>query len=254
MSESGLPDEVRPLVQEINLLFGRLQGAFDAQTAFVANAAHELRSPLTALRLQAQALERSDSGPQRVQAAARLHDGIERAIRLMHQLLLLARHEGQAPHEIQRQNVVLEDLVRVAGGEALPQAREHSIDIGVLPSDAASVQGDPDALRSLLRNLLENAIKYTPQGGRVDVQVRLASGTPVLSVEDSGPGIAPEERERVFERFVRGSAAQGSGSGLGLAIAQTIARAHHASITLGQSASLGGLSVSVRFGAGLRLA
>ncbi|MEO6625095.1 MAG: ATP-binding protein, partial [Burkholderiaceae bacterium] len=245
----GLPDEVRPLVQEINLLFDRLQVAFDTQTAFVANAAHELRSPLTALRLQAQALERSESGLQREQAAARLHEGIERAIRLMHQLLLLARHDGQGPHETQRQDVALEDLVREVVGEVLAQARERGIDIGVLPSEAAMVRGDPDALRSLLRNLLENAIKYTPRGGRVDVQVRLESGAPVLSVEDSGPGIAPGERARVFERFVRGSRVQASGSGLGLAIAQAIARAHQASITLGQSAALGGLSVNVRFAA-----
>ena len=249
VSEAGLPDEVRPLVQEINLLFGRLQLAFDAQRSFVANAAHELRSPLTALKLQAQALERSHDDDQRRLAAERLNQGIDRAIRLMNQLLLLARQEAIAGPDIGGQALDLRDLVHQVVEELLPRAKERHIDLGVRPGTLAPVQGDAEALRILVRNLLENAIKYTPEGGRVDVQVTREQAYCRLAVEDSGLGIPEAEREQVFQRFVRGSQAPGSGSGLGLAIVQAIARRHHATLLLGRSAELGGLAATLQFDA-----
>ena len=247
LPENELPDEVRPLVQEINLLFDRLHTAFNAQKAFVANAAHELRSPLTALKLQAQALARTNDEEARTLAATRLNQGMERAIRLMNQLLVLARHEADGAANVATQRLILQDLVQQAVADVLPQAQERSIDLGVVPSAPAWVHGDPDAVLILLRNLLENAVKYTPPGGQVDVSVRSRDHDTTLSVEDSGPGIPVAERERVFDRFFRSAQAGASGSGLGLAIARAIAERHHASLELGQSARLGGLRVDLRF-------
>ncbi|MDR7375344.1 two-component system OmpR family sensor kinase [Rhodoferax ferrireducens] len=245
LAEDGLPDEVRPLVHELNLLFDRVHAAFHAQQAFVANAAHELRSPLTALKLQAQALDRAADAPTRSVAVARLHQGIDRAIRLMNQLLVLARQESAS--ETPPERLQLQDLVRLAVEEMLPQAQERQQDIGVAPSEPVWVQGHADALRILLRNLLDNALKYTPEHGRVDVAIALDNGAPVLSVDDSGPGIAAEDMGRVFDRFFRSASATASGSGLGLAIAQAIAQRHGAQLRLGSSPKLGGLRVTLEF-------
>ncbi|SDP58875.1 two-component system, OmpR family, sensor kinase [Rhodoferax sp. OV413] len=245
LAEDGLPDEVRPLVHELNLLFDRVHTAFHAQQSFVANAAHELRSPLTALKLQAQALDRAADAPTRSVAVARLHQGIDRAIRLMNQLLVLARQESAS--ETPPERIQLQDLVRLAVEEMLPQAQERQQDIGVAPSEPIWVQGHADALRILLRNLLDNALKYTPEHGRVDVAIALEKGAPVLSVDDSGPGIAEEDMGRVFDRFFRSASATASGSGLGLAIAQAIAQRHGAQLRLGSSAKLGGLRVTLEF-------
>ncbi len=251
---AGLPDEVRPLVEELNLLFDRLRGAFDAQKTFVADAAHELRSPLTALKLQAQALRAGDRTDQETPAEReagiqRLNQGIDRAIRLVEQLLVLAREEASPPGAGDVAD--LHELVRLAVADVLPQARLKQIDLGLAedhPAATAQVQGEPDALRVLLRNLLDNAVKYTPAAGRVDVALDVTRGRPVLTVEDSGPGIAVAERERVFDRFYRVSGSAGeTGSGLGLAIVQVIAARHGATLELGHSERLGGLRVSVTF-------
>jgi two-component system OmpR family sensor kinase len=247
LSDHELPDEVRPLVQEINLLFGRLDTAFDAQKAFVANAAHELRSPLTALKLQAQALVRTGDETSRTLAAGRLNQGIERAIRLMNQLLVLARQESDGTTGTPMQRLNLHDLVQQAVADVLPLAQERPVDLGVVPSAPASVLGDADALLILLRNLLENAIKYTPPSGQIDVSVQHRGNGVCLTVEDSGPGIAPADRAHVFDRFFRTTQANASGSGLGLAIAQAIAERHHAGLALGRSERLGGLQVELLF-------
>ncbi|MDP3708781.1 MAG: ATP-binding protein [Polaromonas sp.] len=256
LANEGLPDEVRPLVDELNLLFGRVRSAFETQKNFVADAAHELRSPLTALKLQAQALRRTDADPAAREAAvARLNQGIDRAIRGVEQLLLLAREEagsGQAPGAAGRAD--LQQVVKLAVADVLPQARNKNIDLGLAGNPSAQttpeVSGQAEALRILLRNLLENAVKYTPTDGRVDVSLAEQQGQPVLTVEDSGPGIAPENRLRVFDRFFRASdTAQETGSGLGLAIVKAIADRHGAALVLGRSERLGGLKVEVRFAA-----
>ncbi|MFZ2388059.1 MAG: ATP-binding protein [Polaromonas sp.] len=254
LAEDGLPDEVRPLVNEINLLFGRVRSAFDAQKNFVADAAHELRSPLTALKLQAQALRRHDEDPGAREAGiARLNQGIDRAIRLVEQLLLLAREEagtGQASASAGR--VDLQTVEKLAVADVLPQARHKHIDLGHAERQAAlasvEVDGQTEALRILLRNLLDNAVKYTPPDGQVDVSLHLENGQPVLTVEDSGPGIAAEDRARVFDRFFRASdVATETGSGLGLAIVKVIADRHGATLALSRSERLGGLKVEVHF-------
>ena len=254
LAESGLPDEVRPLVDELNLLFGRVRGAFDAQKNFVADAAHELRSPLTALKLQAQALRRADTEPAAREAGiTRLNQGIDRAIRLVEQLLLLAREEaGTWQTGPGAERVDLQTVVKLAVADVLPQARHKRIDLGLAENQPTlanvSVNGQVEALRILLRNLLDNAVKYTPSGGQVDVSLQLDEGQAILAVEDSGPGIAADDRSRVFDRFFRASdVALEAGSGLGLAIVKVIADRHGVTLALDRSERLGGLKVNVRF-------
>ena len=249
VSDAALPDEVQPLVTELNLLFERVQGAFAAQQHFVADAAHELRSPLAALRLQLQGLQRAgnDDGARAV-AVERLSAGIDRATRLVEQLLTLARQEASAAGPTPTEAVDLRAVAQLALADVAPAAQARDMDMGLLESDPAPVPGRPEALRMLVRNLLDNAVKYTPPGGQVDLQLhRTADNAVELVVEDSGPGIAPEHRERVMQRFVRETADSAPGSGLGLAIVQAIAQAHGASVALDASPRLGGLRVTVRF-------
>ena len=243
LAEDGLPEEVLPLVQELNLLFDRVRLAFDAQRHFVADAAHELRSPLAALKLQAQALRRTGDAAQREASLQRLETGIERGIRLVGQLLVLARADSEpaaAPEPLE-----LRQLARDAVAEVLPQAHARRIDLGLETDAEARVTGQTEALQILLRNLLENAVKYTPAGGRVDISIAPQPSGVLLSVEDSGPGIPDAERERVFDRFYRAADASATGSGLGLAIVRTIAQRHGATVALGRSQRLGGLRVDV---------
>jgi len=246
LPEAGLPSEVLPLVRELNQLFGRVDAAFASQRHFVADAAHELRSPLTALKLQAQALRDPAPGTDVGAAALRLGEGIDRAIDLLTQLLQLAR--ADAGDEQQWHAVDLVALARQAVGEVLVEADRKRVDIGLAtPEVQAVVRGQPEPLRILVHNLLENAVKFTPAGGRVDLSLLPSAAGAVLRVEDSGPGIPEAERERVFDRFYRAPGTDAPGSGLGLAIVRAIARRHQAQVRLGHSAALGGLSVDVRF-------
>ncbi len=247
LPEAGLPDEIRPLVSELNQLFGRVAAAFEAQQHFVADAAHELRSPLTALKLQAQALRVPGSDDEHSQAVARLNEGIDRAIHLVGQLLLLARTEAQGG---EASTVVdLRDIVKLAVADVLPKATAAGIDIGLAEGAevAAPVKGQAEALRILLHNLLDNAVKYTPAPGRVDVSLRIEGKRVMLAVDDSGPGIPAAQRGRVFDRFYRTASGveQAAGSGLGLAIVKAIADRHGASLNLSESA-LGGLRIELR--------
>jgi two-component system OmpR family sensor kinase len=256
----GLPSEVKPLVVELNDLFSRVKSAFEAQQNFVADAAHELRSPLAALKLQAQALRASNaevSEASRQVAVTRLNQGIERAIRLVEQLLTLARAEGAPPASGASDTaavVDLQDVLRLAVSDALPQAGSAGLDLGVAPGAVTTpvlVQGDAEALRNMLRNLIDNAIKYTPAPGQIDIDLQQEGAAISLAVEDSGPGISEADRTRVFDRFYRApeAAAQASGSGLGLSIVRAIAQRHGATLDLAHSERLGGLRVVVRFAA-----
>ncbi len=248
VNDAQLPDEVQPLVSEFNLLLERVQRAFDAQQHFVADAAHELRSPLAALRLQLQGLQRAGDDAARAAAIERLSAGIDRATRLVEQLLTLARQEAST---VGAEAVDLRAVTQLALADVAPAAQARNMDVGLLESDAATAPGNAEALRMLARNLLDNAIKYTPPGGQVDVQVRVQGGHAVFTVEDSGPGIAPEHRDRAMQRFVRVTADSTPdstpGSGLGLAIVQAIAQRHCATVALGASERLGGLMVMVQF-------
>lgn len=248
VSEENLPEEVRPLVQELNLLFGRVRHAFDAQKHFVADAAHELRSPLAALKLQVQGLQRAPDDAARTLAVSRLSAGIDRATRLVEQMLALARHEASVAAGAKPEPVDLAEVARLAISDAVAAAQTRRIDIGVAQADAgATVSGQPEALRMLLRNLIDNAVKYTPEGGRVDVGLVKRADAVELRVDDSGPGLPEAERARVLDRFYRSGEPQAPGSGLGLAIVKSIADLHGATVALEKSASLGGLCVRVVF-------
>lgn len=247
LEEVGVPDEIAPLVHELNLLFARVREAFDAQRYFVADAAHELRSPLAALRLQVQGLQRARDEATRELALERLLAGIDRATRLVEQLLLLARQQAKASSGEPAQPVVLVDLARASLADAASLAQQKQIDLGLVQGDAGEALGHPDAMRILLRNLLDNAIRYTPEGGRVDVSVQREGGALVLSVDDSGSGIAEADRARVVDRFYRVQGSAAGGSGLGLAIVQAIAQVHGALLTLSTAPELGGLRVQLRF-------
>lgn len=242
VSEAGVPEEIQPLVQELNLLLERVRRAFDAQQHFVADAAHELRSPLAALRLQVQALDRAPDEAARRQASTRLLAGIDRSTRLVEQLLMLARQ--QATTQAPRLPVDLGAIVRECVTEWHAQAQVKGIDLGADHLDSVMAMGQIEPLKVLLRNLVENAVKYTPSGGRVDVSVISNGHEVVLMVQDSGPGIPPEERSRVLDRFYRSSdAPSAGGSGLGLSIVATIAQWMQGRLELDQSPDLGGLRV-----------
>jgi two-component system OmpR family sensor kinase/two-component system sensor histidine kinase QseC len=251
---AGLPAEVLPLVESINALLQRLRGAFDVQRAFVSDAAHELRSPLTALKLQLQLLQRSADPASSREAIAALAAGIERATRLVAQLLTLARAEPGARHQ-PLAPVDLAEAARQAVAEVVPLADQKSVAIALEARDGCMVLGDAAALQILVRNLADNAVRYTPAGGRVELALAREADHVALTVDDSGPGIPPAERERVFDRFYRrerdehGGAGH-AGSGLGLAIVRSIAQRHAASVRMLDS-PLGGLRVSVRFAPGL---
>ena len=247
---TGLPGEIAPLAQALNDLLARLATAWQAQRAFVADAAHELRSPLTALKLQLHLLRNSSEGPQREAALEDLAQGIERASRLVEQLLLLARNEPDAPAQ-SMQMLDLDELVRREVASLAPMARVKRTDIELLSSGPLEIQGHPQSLASLVRNLMENAIQHSPAGARVQVQLGSAAApdgamAPTLVVEDSGPGIPAPERERAFDRFYRRASTDVPGSGLGLAIVRAVAERHQARVSLDASA-LGGLRVAVCF-------
>ena len=184
--------------------------------------------------------------------------GIDRATRLVEQLMVLARQEEQASTGTVDQAVSLDELARQAVADAAPFAAQREIDLGLPHADAVVVSGQAEALRILLRNLIDNAIKYTPTQGTVDVRVerRGSDGAAVLTVDDSGPGIAPEDRAVVLQRFHRATSTSATraldqaavqGSGLGLAIVDTIARSHGSTVELSDSPTLGGLRVTIVF-------
>ena len=243
--QERLPEELRPLVGSLNDLLQRLSQTLESQRALVADAAHELRTPLTALSLQAQLAQRAATDEERSGALAQLRLGIERATHLIEQLLALARTEGQSAARAPRAKISLDELAREAAAQIAPLAGAKGIDLGLERLDTVAVMGEHAALRTMLANLLDNAVKYTPPGGRVDVEVRAEPAHALLEVRDTGPGIEADERERVFDRFYRVPGSPQTGSGLGLAIARRIATAHGGSIELGDGAPRG-LRATVR--------
>jgi two-component system OmpR family sensor kinase len=248
LSDERLPEEVRPLVGSLNDLLGRLTAALDRERAFMADAAHELRTPLTALHLQLGALARAGTEGERTAAMGKLSEGVQRAIRLVEQLLALARQEPRA--EPVRTQFALDELARQVVAELVPVADARRIDLGMSESQAVLVRGERDAVATLVRNLVDNAVRYTSPGGRVDVSVERSTEKPaqaLIRVMDNGPGIAAEERGRVFDRFYRRPGTAAAGSGLGMAIVKAIAESHGAAVVL-DSGELGrGLAVTVSF-------
>lgn len=243
-----LPEELQPVACSLNELLGRLRDAVDRERAFVADAAHELRTPLTALTLQAQEVAHLPPGPEREAAVAQLRAGVERVARLVEQLLALAREERAGVRE--HVEVDLLELAREVVGDLLPLADARHVDLGVESSLPASVRGEREALRLMVRNVIDNAVRYSPEGGSVDVAVERVDGDPAtveLTVTDAGPGIPAAERERVFDRFYRLPGAAVAGSGIGLALVRSIATHHGAGVRLEDGPNGRGLRVRIAF-------
>ncbi|AJK47587.1 ATP-binding protein [Burkholderia plantarii] len=250
LPDARLPQEVQPLVHALNGLLSRLAAALDTQKAFVADAAHELRTPLAAVQIQAQLVARAQDDETRREALADLQSGVTRATRLAEQLLALARSEPDGATVVEP--VALDEVLAGCVSAHAIVAQKRGIDLGIEGTEPAVVDADIGALRVMFNNVLDNAVKYTPDGGRIDVSLGFApDGRALVRVADSGPGIPPDERERVFDRFYRDSSARArtdvSGSGLGLAIVKRVAAQQGAVVTLGESGA-GGLLVELAFG------
>ncbi|WP_395642784.1 ATP-binding protein [Rudaea sp.] len=230
VDDRHFPVEVRPFAVAINRLLARVGQSMESQRRFVADAAHELRSPLTALSLQAERLAEAEMSGLARERLTVLRRGIERDRSLLDQLLTLARVRSaadlpQSPVSVQRiYRRVLEDLMPLAGAK--------HIDIGVEGTEDAKVRVSEFDMIAVVKNLVDNAIRYTPEGGRVDLSVRVSEGSVELCIRDNGPGIPLAERERVFDPFYRALGSEQIGSGLGLSIVQTIAHRIGAEIRL----------------------
>ncbi len=234
------PEEIRPLVEAINGLFTRVEQAIETERRFTADAAHELRTPLAALDAQAQVALRAQDADERRHAIEQLRHGVGRAARLINQLLTLARLDPE--RGLRRQPVPLDQLAEEICAAQGPAALEKDVALE-LDTAPLEVQGDADMLRVLLRNLVDNAVRYTPPGGRVAVAIAANA----VSVSDTGPGIPAAERDQVFHRFYRLAGQETEGSGLGLSIVARIAELHDARIELADGENGTGLTVRVVF-------
>jgi two-component system sensor histidine kinase TctE len=227
------PEELEPLLNAFNELLQRMEQNLNAQRRFIADAAHQMKTPLAGLRTQAElALRESDAGELR-RSLRQIAEATERATHLINQLLALARAEHQATDLAAFKAVDLARIAREVVQDCVPLALARDIDLGLEIEPAAEVIGLPLLLRELLKNLVDNAIRYTPPRGAVTVRVRGAAGASVLEVEDTGPGIPEAERELVFERFYRVLGTKVDGSGLGLAIVREIVTQHDARLRIG---------------------
>lgn len=247
IADPVVPLEAKPLIDALNALFQRLQQAFETERRFTSDAAHELRTPLAALKTQAQVALRSTTDAERRQALTQVINGVDRATHLAQQLLTLARIDPTI--WVGNDQVSLQALASQVLAEIAPAALAKDIDLSLETGTTATIRGDRAMLGIMMRNLVDNAIKYTPAGGKVEVHLEQDGVHIVFSVDDSGPGVPPEERIRVFERFYRQIGTSAPGSGLGLSIVKRIADLHHAAVRLG-NAPLGGLRVEVVFTGG----
>jgi two-component system, OmpR family, sensor histidine kinase TctE len=249
----GAPEEIAPLVESFNDLLARLSASMQVQKRFIADAAHQMKTPLAGLRTQSElALRLTD--PQELRRSLRqIAASTERATRLINQLLALARAEHRGAEAPALESVDLAALTREVVRDWVPQAIERHIDLGVDgAAGAAQVIGAPLMLREMIGNLIDNALRYTPRGGSVTARVLREGEAVVLEVEDTGPGIAEAERARVFDRFYRVLGGDAEGSGLGLAIVREIAEQHDALVGIHtpvrtQDAGLPGALFRVQF-------
>ena len=251
LQDHGVPNEIRPFTASINRLLERVASSMQAQRRFVADAAHELRTPLTVLSLQAEALADKELPSNVRERVAKLRQGIQRARSLLEQLLTLARLEAAPVPNTPPAPISALSALRTVIEEQMPMAEAKQIDLGVVGDAADALVRVRDVeLHSLLRNLIDNALRYTPPGGRVDVGLRHDAGSVTVEVSDSGPGIPVVERERVFDPFYRSLGTDTEGSGLGLSIVKTLADRMGITVTLADAYSdtgLGGLRVLVSF-------
>jgi two-component system OmpR family sensor kinase len=235
------PSEVRPLIAGMNDLIARLQSALDQQRRFLSDAAHQLRTPLTALGVQVDNLRTAAKGDTAI--SSELGQGVRRTSKLLEQLLRLARFDAP-PLSRRFESLDLVGLVKDCVAEQVPIATKKGVDLGLGTTEAAEVSGAPAELKILFGNIIDNAVRYTPPGGAVDVSIYRNAGRMIVEIADSGPGVSERDLPRLTERFFRACSPDIEGSGLGLAIAEAISKRHGFEMTIANRAQ-GGLAVSV---------
>jgi signal transduction histidine kinase len=244
-----VPSEISPLVTAVNRLLTRLRDAFASQRRFVQDAAHELRTPITAMTLQLENLKACPLDAETSAQVAQFEAGLKRTKRLIEQLLRLARQEARQADAAS--NVDLAQFLRELIADLVPCADHRDIDLGLSVEIEATVRANPHELRSLLHNLLDNALRYTPEHGVVDVRIHADGGKVVVEIVDSGPGIPPDLLPRVFDRFFRIEGSDTEGSGLGLAIAKLAAERNRIDLHLDNRIERSGLVARVTFAEGV---
>ncbi|UPT84531.1 ATP-binding protein [Bradyrhizobium barranii subsp. apii] len=217
-----LPSELNPFVSSINGLLQRMHEMIGQQRRFIADAAHELRTPLTALSVQAENLDHVELPPAARERLAALRQGMSRSKHLLEQLLALARHDAASTDCEQWEVVELDHAAKSVIADLLREAISRGVDLGFERAESVPVRGEPVMLAAMIRNLLDNALRFTPAGGRIDVAIYRDGAVAVLRIEDNGPGVSPEEIGRIFEPFFRGQRPEGEGVGLGLSIVKRI--------------------------------
>lgn len=246
LTEQGVPREVAPLVQSLNALFDRLRSSFEQERRFTADAAHELRTPLAALKTQAQVALAAASEHELRHALGQVVVGVDRATRLVDQLLMLARLDPQAGLPAAGQ-LSLRQLAASCIAQQASVAADKDVKLAMEAPQEAFIQGDATLLLALLRNLVDNAIRYAPAGSEVEVAVVPSPGVVTLRVSDQGPGIPQGERQHVLDRFYRIDGVSGEGSGLGLSIVKRIVDLHGATLSLRTGDTGRGLTVDIMF-------
>jgi len=251
MPLEGAPSELHPFIVSINGLLGRTSRMMERQRRFIADAAHELRTPIAALSLQADNLDAVALPEPARQRVAALKQGTRRTKHLLEQLLALARHDVTGAGLADMPAVALDGVAKEVVAGLMPVAAERSIDLGFEIIESVNVRGEPMMLTMMIRNLLDNALRYTPRGGHVDIGIYRENDMAVVQIEDNGPGIAPDEMDRVFDPFMRGLSVEGEdGTGLGLAIVKRIVDALGGTVTLetAQDLDRSGLRATIRLG------
>jgi two-component system, OmpR family, sensor kinase len=245
---AGTPSELHPFITSINGLLARIRLLLDQQRRFVADAAHELRTPITALSLQAENLDPVDLSEVARDRVAALKQGMQRTKHLLEQLLALARHEATPAERGEMPLVALDSAAKEVVADLLPHAFDRGIDLGFALVEPLTVRAEPVMLATMVRNLLDNALRFTPSAGSIDIGVYRDDEAAILQIEDTGPGIAPCDLERIFEPFFRGCRPEGDGSGLGLSIVKRVVERLGGSIALENIRGTGrsGLRVTVR--------
>jgi two-component system, OmpR family, sensor kinase len=244
-----IPTEISPLVVAVNTLLVRLRDAFASQRRFVQDAAHELRTPITAMTLQLENLKACPMDSETAAQVSQFEAGLKRTKRLIEQLLRLARQE--APQKADAASSIdLAAFLRELISDLMPCADHRDIDLGFTVDINATVRANPHELRSLLHNLLDNALRYTPEHGVVDIRLFTDGGKIVVEIVDSGPGIPPDLLPRVFDRFFRIEGSDTEGSGLGLAIAKHAAERNRIDLHLDNRIERSGLVARVSFAGG----
>lgn len=246
LDSTYIPREAEPLLNALNVLFARLEESLEHERRFTADAAHELRTPLAAIKTQAQVAYASHDPAALKQALSNVINGADRATRLTEQLLMLSRLDP-VNASVSLQSVKLSTIANECVALHAPVAIRKGVDLGFEADNEGRIRGDAALLAILVRNLIDNAVRYTPAGGQVDVQIKRTGDQIALCVADTGPGILEKERERVLSRFYRVLGSGEEGSGLGLSIAKRITELHGASLQLDNRNSGNGLLVTVQF-------